>query len=216
VLDAACGSGFLARHFVAHADRIDAVDFSAPMIDEGRRAPGGDSPRINWICSAVEDAPLKPPYALITVGDAMHWLEWDRVLPKFAACLSPRGMLAIAELVILRESWTDEILRITWPYSMNQKFQPYNMMTVVEELQRRSLFEMKESRETADSSARQPIAEVVESVHARNGFSRDRMDASAAAECDELLTRAYSRHFPDGIVTLRYHGRVIWGRPLSG
>lgn len=185
------------------------------MIDEGRRAPGGDSRRINWICSAVEDAPLEPPYALIMVGDAMHWLEWDRVLPRFAESLSPRGMLAIAELVIVRESWTDEILRITWPYSMNQKFQPYDMMTVAEKLERRSLFERKGSRETADSVARQPIADVVESVHARNGFSRDRMDRRAAAECDELLTRAYARHFPGGIVTYRYRGRVIWGRPLK-
>ncbi len=97
------------------------------MIDEGRRAPDGDSPRINWICSSVEDAPFAPPYALIMVGDAMHWLEWDRVLPRFAASLSPHGMLAIAELVIAREPWTDEILRITWPYSMDQKFQPYDM-----------------------------------------------------------------------------------------
>ncbi len=215
MLDAASGSGFLARNFISHADRIDAVDFSAAMIAEGRRAPGGDSPRINWICSAVEDAPLAPPYALIMVGDAMHWLDWDRVLPRFTASISPRGMLAIVELVIVREPWTEEILRITWPYSMNQKFQPYNMMTVVEELQKRALFEMKGSRQTADAVARQPIADLVESVHARNGFSRDRMDPRAAAECDELLTRAYSRHFPAGIVRLRYHGRVIWGRPLA-
>ncbi len=88
-------------------------------------------------------------------------------------------------------------------------------MTVTEELRRRSLFEMKGSRETADAVARQPIAEAVESVHARNVFSRDRMDPLAAAECDERLTFAYFRQFPDGIVTLRYHARVIWGRPLA-
>jgi SAM-dependent methyltransferase len=215
VLDAACGSGFLARHFIDRADRIDAVDYSAAMIDEGRRAPGGNSPRLNWICATVEDAPLAPPYALIMVGDAMHWLEWDRVLPRFAASITPSGMLAIAELVIVREPWTKEILGITWPYSMNQKFKPYDMTTIVEELQNRRLFEMKGSRDTPTLEIRQPISDVVESVHARNGFSRDRMDPRAAAECDELLTRAYSRHFPDGIVTLHYRGHVIWGRPLA-
>jgi len=47
VLDAGCGTGALSRHLGAFASRIDAIDPSAAMIEEGRRLSGGDDPRID-------------------------------------------------------------------------------------------------------------------------------------------------------------------------
>src|SRR5438270_13066726 len=65
VLDIGCGTGFLARPLAPLVDRLDAVDVSAAMIEEGRHLPGGDDPRLRWIVGRVEDAPLDPPYALV-------------------------------------------------------------------------------------------------------------------------------------------------------
>jgi SAM-dependent methyltransferase len=214
VLDAACGTGHLARKLIDHAGYVDAIDFSRAMIEEGRRLPGGDSSPITWICSTVEAAPINPPYSLVVIGDAMHWLDWEKVMPRFAQSLTPHGVVAIAEILNVREPWSEEIHRIAAKYSMNRSYQPYDMRTVVDQMAKVGLFKMRGSQETSPIEHQQSIAAIVESLHARNGFSRDRMNALAAAECDDLLTRAYEKHFPGGIVGYRYYARVMWGRPV--
>src|SRR6185436_20285760 len=61
VLDVGCGTGVIARHLVESVDRVDAVDVSPAMIEQGKRAPHGDHPRLNWITGRAEEAPLAPP-----------------------------------------------------------------------------------------------------------------------------------------------------------
>ena len=81
VLDLGCGDGLVARPLAPLVDRVDALDISAAMLAEGRRRPGGDHPNLTWIVGAAETAPLSPPYALVTAGDSLHWMDWDVVLP---------------------------------------------------------------------------------------------------------------------------------------
>lgn len=95
VLDIGCGTGDVARRLAPLMDRIDAVDFSDAMIAQGQRLPGGAHPAIRWTESAVETAPLSPPYALVTAGESLHWMRWDVVLPRLRAALAPGGVLAI-------------------------------------------------------------------------------------------------------------------------
>ena len=73
------------------------------------------------------------------------------------------------------------------------------------------------SAETDTIEWKQPISEWVESIHARNGFSRDRMDPQLAAEADALFTEIATRHADcgDGLITHRYAGKLLWGRPLQ-
>ncbi len=68
LLDAGAGTGALARGLAEFARRIDAVEPSPAMIEAGRRLPGGDGRRIRWLLGRAEDAPLSPPYGLITCG----------------------------------------------------------------------------------------------------------------------------------------------------
>src|SRR5262245_13457619 len=56
VLDAGCGTGELAVALLDSAERVDAVDVSRAMIDEGRRRDGGDHPNLRWVCARLEDA----------------------------------------------------------------------------------------------------------------------------------------------------------------
>lgn len=44
ILDIGTGTGDLARRQTSFAERVDAVDTSAPMLRKGREAPGGDHP----------------------------------------------------------------------------------------------------------------------------------------------------------------------------
>jgi SAM-dependent methyltransferase len=56
VLDAGAGTGALARRMIAFAERIDAIEPSAAMIEEGRTLPEGSDRRIRWIAGRAEDA----------------------------------------------------------------------------------------------------------------------------------------------------------------
>ena len=77
VLDAGCGTGDLARPLAVRVARVDAVDVSHPMIEHGRALPGGDASNLRWIVAPIEEAPLDPPYSLVTAGDSIHWFEWE-------------------------------------------------------------------------------------------------------------------------------------------
>src|SRR5579859_4581122 len=95
ILDVGCGTGDLARRFVSEAEHVDAVDFSQAMLDKGRTLPGGDHPHLNWMYGRVEDVALQPPYALITAGDSLHWMQWEIIFPLFRRILTSHGYLAI-------------------------------------------------------------------------------------------------------------------------
>src|SRR5947209_4014835 len=66
VLDVGCGTGDIARNLLDYVERIDAVDISLPMMEKGKRLPGGNSPRIRWLHGRAEDVELDPPYTLVT------------------------------------------------------------------------------------------------------------------------------------------------------
>jgi hypothetical protein len=98
-------------------------------------------------------------------------------------------------------------------YAMNKDFQPYDMITVTQELAMRGLFERRGIKTTAPVPFRQSVAEYAESFHARNGLSRDRMDAQAAQEFDRKLRDLVYWYCPSEVVELQVRGRVIWGKP---
>ena len=99
---------------------------------------------------------------------------------------------------------------------MNTAFTPYTMMTVVTELEQRQLFQLHGSYETAPIAFQQSLDAWVESLHARNGFSRDRMDAGAASACDAELRAAIQPYCPGGIVAQSIAARILWGAPRLG
>jgi F420H(2)-dependent quinone reductase len=61
------------------------------------------------------------------------------------------------------------------------------MVTVAQELAARGLFKLIGIKTTAPVLFRQSVDAYVESFHARNGLSRDRMNANAAREFDGML-----------------------------
>lgn len=212
VLDLGCGAGALARRLLPHVERIDAVDFSAAMVEEGKRLPGGDDARLRWIVAPAEEAPLRPPYALAMAGASLHWMDWEIVLPRIAQALTPRGALAIVEDGALPPPWPNELRQIIVRYSTNQDYQPN--FDLPAELERRGLFRIQGQRKTASVPFEQSVAEYVESFHGRQSLSRQQMGAGAAA-FDAEVRALVAAHCPDGVVRLELVSPITWGRPQA-
>lgn len=218
VLDLGCGQGELARRLVDSAARVDAVDCAAAMIEAGRYLPGGDDPRLHWFVAAAEEAPLRPPYGLVTAGASLHWMEWDVVLPRLAGVLAPGAVLAIVNDALVPNPWDGDLQRLIDRFSTNRAYAPYDL---IEELTSRGLFAEQGRRTTAPVPFAQSVDDYVESLHARNGFSRDRMAPDAAREFDDavrlLVAPFVAADRTHGRASLRFQivGEVVWGQPLS-
>ncbi len=208
VLDAGCGTGNVARPLARRVERLDAVDISRPMIEVGRSLPGGNAANLHWIAGRAEDAALHGPYALITAGSSLHWMDWAVVMPRFAELLSPRGMLAILGEGSLPVAW--DTGPICARYSTNRDYVPYDLQ---QELTMRGFFRELGSRTTQPVPFAQSVDRYVESFHARNGLSRDRMTPSAAAAFDAEVRAAVEPHARGGHIELQLVTTIVWGKP---
>jgi SAM-dependent methyltransferase len=167
VLDAGCGRGEMARHLVAHVDRVDAVDLSAAMLRAGRALPGGDDPRLHWIEGPLETAPLTPPYALVVAAASLHWMDWDVVLPRIERALTPQGVLAVVGNGSEPLPWQADLQVLIDRYSTNRDYRPYNLL---DELARRNLFHPAGVQTIGPLPFTQSLAAYIESFHPPNRF----------------------------------------------
>ncbi len=213
ILDVGAGSGDLARRMVEFARRVDAVDFSESMIEQGRRLPNGDHPCLRWIYGKVEEAPLAPPYALITAGSSIHWMEWERVFPLFRSALTPHGSLALIYRRTLPMPWDADMRKLRVPFPSHPSARGFH---VVEELEKRGFFSKQGEQETAPVAFLQSIEDFIEGLHSRSSFSREIMGQQQAAELDRQVRDLLLQFHPDGKLPLQVVGRVVWGTPESG
>jgi trans-aconitate methyltransferase len=113
VLDVGCGTGLIARNFVALVERVDAVDVSSEMIATGKSLPNGDHPNLHWYSGKAEDTFPNSPYGLITAGQSLHWMQWEVVMPRFAKALVPEGYLAILHPKQESVPWDKELKKLS-------------------------------------------------------------------------------------------------------
>ena len=214
VLDIGCGTGELARPLAPLVDHVDAVDQSAAMIEIGRSRDGGDQANIRWVCQSVEDFAYDTRYSLIVAGASLHWMDWYEVLPRMAGALSERGYLAIVGGRGMDTTpWNDELSKIIPTYSTNKDYESYDL---IDELERRRLFSVVGRKRTAPQEYRMSVDRYVEMFHARNGFSRQRMDAQSAAEFDAAVRELVAPFAVDHVLTFNVTTGITWGHPLSG
>jgi hypothetical protein len=188
------------------------------MIEMAKRLPGGDRPNLRWMLSSVEEAPLRPPYALITAGESLHWLTWDVVFPKFVQLLSPAGVLAIVSRSWDRSAVIRERLGpIFAAFSTNRDYRPYDL---IDELEQRGLFRALGRHRTEPKPWTPTLDEYVECRHSQNGFSRERMGETAVA-FDDAVREAIRGSIHDGAIQvegerlqLSVDATVVWGKPL--
>jgi SAM-dependent methyltransferase len=212
VLDLGCGTGYVARPLAPLVDRVDAVDISAVMIEEGKRLPGGDHPHLRWIVGRAEDVELRPPYALVTVGDSLHWMDWDVVLPRLADVLLPTGSLAILS-VDGNLNLEDQVLQ-QGLLDLIQRYTTYRRpeFDLLAELERRGLFHEQGRTQTEALSFHQSVDEYVESFHARASLSWERMNRADAAAFDAALRQLALDRVGD-TMEFEVWASIAWGKP---
>jgi ubiquinone/menaquinone biosynthesis C-methylase UbiE len=210
VLDAGCGTGAIARQLVPFVDHIDAVDFSNAMIEVGRQLQNGNHPHLRWIEASIEQAVLDPPYALIVAAGSLHWMNWDVVMPRFHSMLTPLGTLAIVWQSEIAQPWHKELNQLVSHYSTNQDYQPFNLIA---ELTKRNMFRQRGEQHLSPYLFRQSIDSYVESIHSRNGFSRERMTSEAAQAFDYDVAHLLKMAYPNAMVEIEILGHVVWGDP---
>ena len=214
VLDVGAGSGDLARRMVDFAERVDAIDFSESMIEQGKRLPNGEHPHLRWIHGKVEEVLIAPPYALITAGSSIHWMQWERAFPLFRSALTPHGSLALVYRRTLPMAWDDAMRKLRAQFSTRRDQQRGSR--VVEELEARGFFRQQGTQETAPVPFSQSIEDFIEGLHSRSSFSRELMGQQQAAELDRQVRNLLLQFHPDGMLPLQVVGKVIWGTPESG
>jgi SAM-dependent methyltransferase len=213
ILDLGSGTGDVALGLVDQCEQIDAVEPSASMLQVAQQREGAADRRIRWIHARAEDAQFDGRYTLAVAGESLHWMEWGIVFPKLVQALAPGAFLVLAERAgDGRMPWDAELTQLIPKYSTNQEFRPYDL---VNELATRGLFKEAGRCRTPSVAFAQSIADHIESMHSRNGFSRDRMDKAAAAEFDEAFRQLLKLNCADGVVRMNVSVNVIWGWPAA-
>jgi ubiquinone/menaquinone biosynthesis C-methylase UbiE len=210
VLDLGTGTGAVARGIASLVDQVDAVDISLPLLQAARSLAGASREKIRWIHGLAEAAPLNPPYGLATAGSSLHWMDCYAVLPRVQEALAPGAVFAILEERTKPSPWSADLNTLIPKYSTNKAFRPYRLR---DELAARGLFKPVGYFLTSVMTFSQPIDEHIESMHARNGFSRDRMTREAAAEFDWQFRSLLERHCPHGTVHIDVFTEVVYGDP---
>ena len=209
ILDLGAGSGALAREMIRFADRVDAVDPSAAMIEEGRRLPNGTDPKLHWIHAAAEDAPLTGPYGLATAGTSIHWLDAARVMPRLATALAPQGKLAIVEM----DEGEHPMPALIDVFRRYSDAHHREATEIVSELVAAGQFVREGERRTGPVVVRRSIEEYLELLHSSSGYARVQLgDRAAAFENDvrDVFARAGADSIERSYVTV-----VTWGRPVA-
>jgi len=91
VWDCATGSGQAARQFSQYFESVIASDASFAQIKNTNAA--GRYSRLS--CLAEQTPFIDRSFDLITVAQAMHWLDLDRFYPEVKRLLKPKGVLAV-------------------------------------------------------------------------------------------------------------------------
>lgn len=209
ILDIGAGTGALARYMASFAERVDAVDPSEAMIREGQRLPGGADERLNWMATRLEDAPLSPPYGLITAGASLHWLDLDVALPRLRDALSPGAVMAVADTNIAHGPYRPELLAIIRAYSEVENHT--ETPDLMENLHAAGRFAIEGRHRTEPMPFEQSIDDYLGMLHSTSTLARVRLgDRTPSFDAD--IRALFERHDLE-VVRFDVVGLVVWGRP---
>jgi SAM-dependent methyltransferase len=212
VLELGCGTGEIARMLAPHAERVDAIDISAAMLNRARSMPGGDHPAIRWILGSAEEAVFDAPYALAVAGDSLHWMKWETVLPRARDALAPGAPLAIVSAVVAEPPWSPELQHVIRRYSVMQDFMRYS---IVDELAKRRLFAPVGEETIGPGPFTRTVGECIEALHATAGFPRERMGTQNAQLFDDAVRAIVAPFADDHVLRLSGSARVVWGEACA-
>jgi SAM-dependent methyltransferase len=97
VLDLGTGTGQVALPLAGRCAEIVALDISPEMIAEARRAADSAGvTNVRWLVQPAEAVSAAlGQFALVTIGQAFHWMDRDEVLRRVGAVLAPAAGIAL-------------------------------------------------------------------------------------------------------------------------
>jgi trans-aconitate methyltransferase len=205
VLEIGAGTGDATLELAWLFPRVDAVEPSAAMLTHARMRTGRN---IRWIQATFEDARLSPPYGLVVAAESLQWTDWAVSLPKIAGVLEAGAVLALVDRIAVTPPWGLALGEALLAHSTNREWRPYEL---VEELRSRRLYRSIGALSTLREARLQPVEDYIESLHSRNGLSRDRM--ATASEFDAAVREMVRPHLKDGLVPVDSFVRMDWGYP---
>jgi SAM-dependent methyltransferase len=206
VLDLGCGTGEIAIPLSERGVIVDAVDPSSAMIEKAKTF-GAEA---NWHCCYAEDFSYEHTYDLIVTANSLHWMDWTQVFPLFKKSLTENGSLAIITGGDLTEfKGQTEVLKLVIEYSTNQDFEPFSLTDLLVNV---GHLKIEKSVEMNAEPFSQSITSYIESIHARNGFSIERMGSARAEEFDKKVSDVLAKFGDDvsGVV----NSTVTFGQPV--
>jgi SAM-dependent methyltransferase len=209
VLDVGCGTGEIAIPLSRRGYKVDAVDPSHAMLNIAK----GDVSNVKWHCAYAEQFEFSSTYDLICCANSLHWMDWDVLFPKFSNSLSENGFLAlVSDGDMMKVPNSDDIIEVIQKFSTNQDFQPFSLIDV---MRSEGFFKIVGSTRTDQIAVVQPISDYIESFHARNGLSVERMGREKAREFDLRILEIINPHLKDGMVNGFAQATVTWGDPIG-
>jgi SAM-dependent methyltransferase len=213
VLDIGAGDGALARPLARRVDRVDAVDVSAAMLAAGARQPGGDLPNLRWILGSAETAELAAPYALVTAGASLHWMDWQQTLSRLAAAATEHAFLAIVDHGVEAAPWRDSVREVIVRHSRSPDFDPG--FSLPDELSARGLLEIGGSATSQEMPFRQSVASYVEQFHSTASLARLWMPKEESGAFDRAIEQAVLPYSANGMLEMTVVATITWGRPVA-
>ena len=213
VLDIGAGEGALARPLAGRTDHMDALDISAAMVADGRTRPGGQAPNLRWIVGAAETARLGGPYALVTAGASLHWMNWPQTLARLAGVMTSTAFLAIVEHGYHEPPWRAGLNAVIARHSRSPGYDPD--FSLVGTLTEAGLFETAGHAETAPRPFRQRAEDYVEQFHSTASLAREWMPPEEAAAFDREVETVVRPYAADGMLDTLIVARLTWGRILA-
>lgn len=211
VLDIGAGDGAIARPLAPRVEQVDAIDFSAPMVEVGRARPGGDHPNLRWQVNPIESADLDGRYALVTAGASIHWMPWEETFARIVPYLTPNAQLAVIEHGPVDMPWWDGVVQAIRKHSRKKNHDPkYN---VVDAIRDRGLLTLTGTARTEPVLYHQNVQDYVEQFHSTSSLARDLMSPEEAADFDAMVEEAVRPYATDGVLELNVQAEISWGRP---
>lgn len=95
IADIGCGTGNLARLFLAAGHQVVGIEPNREMREAGERLLAG-YPAFRSIDGAAEHIPLDAQSVeMVTVGQALHWFDINQARAEFRRILRPGGWVAV-------------------------------------------------------------------------------------------------------------------------
>lgn len=206
ILEIGSGSGDITKGLVEIADEIVCVDYSKKMIEEAKSRI--DSDKIEYHCLKVEELENVGEFDLIVAAECIHWMEWKTIFPKLKNFLKPEGKLLLIYRDYVSLPEINSIVSIIQRYSTNDEWEDYDIKKCLEN---RGFFTNVNEKQTEPIILQQSINGFIESIHSRNGFSKERMKPENINLMHQEINEVLAPHVEDNKFAFSITATLMWG-----